>query len=272
MDWIFIDIAIIAAFLYYRRNKAVAASSLSKNTQYVRLWLLPLFQLAICVFFLFFSYMTISVLSSESPYMDQIIKDNLGIFSSITSDMFNDYRTDKLAPFIEECNKVHKYAIYLFYVSIASLAFHVFVLKSKVCSKNCVLYTGIVLSILILIVGYLYYYYSDFSFSELVSTETLGIHSSSKEKAVKSAIGSISNWGVILFFFHYYHNIWLRKYYKEVDKTSITTIESFTETDIFEEQSDDKKYQNLKDLKALLDAGVLTREEFDAQKKEILNL
>lgn len=36
-------------------------------------------------------------------------------------------------------------------------------------------------------------------------------------------------------------------------------------------QSDDNKYQNLKDLKELLDTGILTQEEFDAQKKEILN-
>ena len=47
--------------------------------------------------------------------------------------------------------------------------------------------------------------------------------------------------------------------------------ESLIETDSSDEQSDDNKYKNLKDLKALLDAGILTQEEFDAQKKEILN-
>ena len=38
-----------------------------------------------------------------------------------------------------------------------------------------------------------------------------------------------------------------------------------------EENTHDNKYQNLKDLKSLLDAGVLSQEEFDQQKKEILN-
>jgi len=270
MSWL-ICIVVVGAFLYYRRNKVVAASNLSRTTQYLRLWLLPLFQLAVCSFFLFASYIAINMLSRKSPFMDQIIRDNLGVFSSIASDMFNDYRTDKLTPLIEECNNVHKYAIYLFYGLFASLIFHIYVLKSKVCSKDCVLYIAIAFSILILIVGYLYYCNGDYAFSVLMSTETLGLLGSSKAKAIESAINSMSNWGMILFFFHYYHNIWLRQYYDEVDEIDITSTESLIETDSSDEQSDDNKYKNLKDLKALLDAGILTQEEFDKQKKSILN-
>lgn len=271
MSWILIDIAIIAAFLYYRRNKVVAASNLSTNIQYYRLWLLPLFQLFACAIILFGSYMVMNVLSQQSPFMSQIIKDNLGIFSSVASEMFNDYRTDKLAPYIEECNRVHKYAIYLFYGSIALLAFHVYTLKNRVCSKDSILYSSIAFSVLILIVAYLNSYNGDHAFSVLMSTESLGILASSKGKATESAINSISNWGMILFFFHYYHNIWLCQYYNEVDETDIIITESSNEEDNSEEQSDDDKYQNLKNLKTLLDAGILTQEEFDAQKKEILN-
>jgi hypothetical protein len=112
------------------------------------------------------------------------------------------------------------------------------------------------------------------SFSAFASTETLGlwglIGESDNEK-IESAIDGVCTLGVILFFFHYYHNIWLRQYYDEVDETDITSTESLTETDNSDEQSDDNKYQNLKDLKELLDTGILTQEEFDAQKKEILN-
>ena len=175
MNWLLVDIAIIAAFLYFRRNKVVAASNLSGTIQYIRLWMLPLFQLAVCAFFLFASYVAIDMLSRKSPFMDQIIKDNLGVFSNIASDTFNDYRTDKLAPFIEECNKVHRYALYLFYGSIASFVFQIYVLKNKVCSKESVLYTTIAFSALILTVAYFYYYNGDYSFSVLVSTETLGL-------------------------------------------------------------------------------------------------
>lgn len=270
MSWL-ICIAIIAAFLYYRRNKVVAASKRSGTIQYLRLWLLPLFQLIACVFFLFASYLVIETLSRQSPFMRDLIKDNLGIFSGIASDMFNDYRADKLAPFIEECSKVHNYAIYLFYGSIASFVFHIYVLKNRVCSKESVLYTAIAISVLILIVAYLTFYNEEYAFSALMSTETLGLLDSNKGKAIESAISSVSIWGVILFFLHYYHNIWLRQYYDEVDETDITTIESTTETDSSDEQSEDNKYQNLKDLKALLDAGILTQEEFDSEKKKILN-
>jgi hypothetical protein len=55
-----------------------------------------LFQLIACVFFLFASYLVIETLSRQSPFMRDLIKDNLGIFSGIASDMFNDYRADNL--------------------------------------------------------------------------------------------------------------------------------------------------------------------------------
>ena len=270
MSWL-IYIAIIAIFLYYRRNKVVIASNLSGTIQYLRLWMLPLFQLAVCAFFLFASYAAIDMLSCKSPFMDQIIRDNLGVFSSIASDMFNSYRTDKLTPLIEECNKVHRYAIYLFYGSTASFVFQIFVLKNKVYSRESMMYATIAISPLILIVGYLYYCNGDYAFSVLMSTETLGLLGSSKAKAIESAIDAVGKLGIILFFFHYYHNIWLRQYYDEVDKIDTNIGKSPTKTDSSEEQLEDNIYQNLKDLKALLDAGILTQEEFDAQKRNILN-
>lgn len=270
MSWL-IYIAIIAVFLYYRRNKVVTASKRSGTIQYLRLWLLPLFQLIACVFFLFVSYLVINILSSQSPFMSQIIKDNLGFFSSVASDIFNDYRTDKLAPFIEECNKLHNYAIYLFYGSVASFVFQIYVLKNKVCSKESVLYSTIAISFLTLIVAYLIFCNEEHASSALISTETLGLLGSNKEKAIESAINAVGKLGMILFFFHYYHNIWLRQYYEEFDETDTNTEESPIETYSSDNNSEDNKYQNLKDLKALLDAGILTQEEFDAQKKEILN-
>ncbi|WP_288275411.1 SHOCT domain-containing protein [uncultured Prevotella sp.] len=270
MSWL-ICIAIIAIFLYYRRNKVVAASRLSGSIQYFRLWLLPLFQLIACAFFLFVSYIVLDILSHQSPFMRQIIKDNLGFFSNVVSNIFNDYRTDILAPFIEECNKIHNYAVYLFYGSIASLVFQIYVLKNKVCSKDIVMYTTLAISFLMLIVAYLTFYNEDYALSALISTETLGLLDSNEEKAIESAIEIVGKLGVILFFFHYYHNIWLHQYYDVVDETDITSTESYAEVDSPDNQSDKNKYQNLKDLKALLDAGILSQEEFDALKKEILN-
>ena len=228
MSWLFVDIAIIAAFLYYRRNKIVAASNLSRTIQYLRLWLLPIFQFVICAIIVFFSFAALNFLLSKSPFMDQIIKENMGVFSSIASDAFNDYRAEKLTPHIESMNNLHRYATYIFYISIVSLFFHIYVLKNKICSKQTVLGFAILFTVVILILDYNYLYIGSKGFSAFASTETLGI------------------WG-------------------------FTSTESLTETDSSDEQSDDNKYQNLKDLKALLDAGILTQEEFDAQKKEILN-
>ena len=104
-----------------------------------------------------------------------------------------------------------------------------------------------------------------------LSIDSISQLGKSENETIESAIDGVCTLGVVLFFFHYYHNIWLRQYYDEVDETDTTSSESLTETDSSDEQSDDNKYQNLKDLKALLDAGILTQEEFDAQKKEILN-
>lgn len=274
MSWL-ICIAIIAVFLYYRRNKVVVGSNYSKSTQYVRLWLLPVFQFVVCIIIVLFSFAMLNFLLSNSPFMDQIISENLGVFSSIASDTFNDYRTEKLTPHIESMNNLHRYATYIFYISIVSLSFHIYVLKNKICSKQTVLGFAILLTVVILILDYYYLYDSSKGFSAFASTETLGLwglFGKNENETIESSIDGVCTLGVVFFFLHYYHNIWLRQYYDEVDETGITSTESLTETDCSDEQSDEsKKYQNLKDLKALLDAGILTQEEFDAQKKEILN-
>ena len=274
MSWL-ICIAVVGAFLYYRRNKVVAASNLSGTIQYLRLWMLPLFQLAVCAIIVFISFADLNFLSSKSPFMNQIIRENLGVFSSFASDTFNDYRAEKLTPHIESMNNLHRYATYIFYISIVSLFFHIYVLKNKICSKQTVLGFAILFTVVILILDYNYLYIGSKGFSAFASTETLGIWGllgKSENETIESAIDGVCTLGVILFFFHYYHNIWLSQYYEEVDETNITSMESLTETDGSDEQSDDsKKYQDLKDLKALLDAGILTQEEFDTQKKEILN-
>ena len=273
MSWL-IYIAIIGAFLYFRRNKVIAASNLSKSAQYVRLWLLPIFQFVVCTIIVLFSFAALNFLLSNSPFMDQVIRENLGVFSSIASDTFNDYRAEKLTPHIESMNNLHRYATYIFYISIVSLFFHIYVLKNKICSKQTVFGFAILFTIIILILDYYYLYNSSKGFSAFTSTETLGLwglFGNSENEAIESAIDGVCTLGVILFFFHYYHNIWLRQYYDEVDETDIISTESLTETDSSEEQSEDNKYQNLKNLKALLDAGILTQEEFDTQKKEILN-
>lgn len=272
MSWL-ICIAVVGAFLYYRRNKLIAASNLSGTIQYIRLWLLPLFQVAVCAIIVFISFAALNFLLSNSPFMDQLIRENLGVFSSIASDTFNDYRAEKLTPHIESMNNLHRYATYIFYISIVSLIFHIYVLKNKICSKQTVFGFAILFTVVILILDYNYLYNSSKGFSAFVSTETLGLwglFGKSENETIESAIDSVCTLGAVLFFFHYYHNIWLRQYYDEVDETDTISTESLTETDSSDEQSDDNKYQNLKDLKALLDAGILTQEEFDAQKKEIL--
>lgn len=274
MSWL-ICIAVVGAFLFYRRNRVVVASNLSKSTQYVRLWLLPIFQFVVCAIIVFISLAALDFLLSQSPFMDQIIRENLGVFSSIASDTFNDYRTEKLTPHIESMNNLHRYATYLFYISIVSLFFHIYVLKNKICSKQTVFVFAILFTVVILILDYNYLYNSSKGFAAYASTETLGLwglFGKSENETIESAIDGVCTLGVIFFFIHYYHNIWLSQYYDEVDETDITSTESLTEIDSSDEQSDEsKKYQNLKDLKALLDAGILTQEEFDTQKKEILN-
>lgn len=271
MNWFFTCIAIIGLFLYLKRNKVVYPSKLPETQQYIRLWLVPFFQLLISCIFLLGTTFLIEMLLSKSPFMSQVIKDNLGIFSNIASDEFNNFRTEKLAPYIEQVNEVHKYTIYLFYGSIANLIFYIYVLKNKVCSKDSVLHSSVLFSVIILIFCYIHGYNSDLSFSAFLSTETLGIWSISKEKAIESAIDSVGTVGLFLFFIHYYQKVWLLQYYDGIEAMKRNHDIKINEPKQSEENTHDNKYQNLKDLKSLLDAGVLSQEEFDQQKKEILN-
>ena len=213
MNWILVCIVIIGLFLYYNRNKVVYPSYLPGTQQYIRLWQIPFFQLLICCLFLLGAKMNIEMLLSKSPFMSQIIEDNLGIFSSIASDVFNKYRTEELAPYIEKANEVHKYTIYLFYGSIANFLFHIYVLKNKVCSKDLVLCLSAIFSAIILIVGYISLYNSDLSSSALISTETIGIWGISKENSKEYALGVVSTIGLFLFFINYYQKVWLLQYY-----------------------------------------------------------
>ena len=145
------------------------------------------------------------------------------------------------------------------------------VLKNKILSKDFVHLFSIAFSIIILVLTY-HYYYNDALFgSALISTETLGLFGGSKEDAVDSALKSVGYLGTVLFFLHYYQKKMLLQYYYEPDEEVSTNDEYLNEKEKSEGQSDNDKYQNLKDLKALLDAGVLTQEEFDTEKKKILN-
>jgi hypothetical protein len=241
MNTLLILIAIIAIFLYYQRNKIIYPSNLPEMHQYIRLWIYPFFQFLICAFFLWASYIAIEAFSYKSPVMDQLIKDNLGVFSSIASDMFNNYRAEKFAPLIEQANEIHKYAIYLFYGSIASFIFHVYVLKNKILSKDFVHSFSIAFSIIILVLTYHYYYNSALFGSALVSTETLGLFGGSKEDAADSALESVGYLGTVLFFLHYYKKKLLLQYYYEPDEEVSTNDDYLNEKDKSEGQSDDVK-------------------------------
>ena len=105
----------------------------------------------------------------------------------------------------------------------------------------------------------------------LISTETIGIWGISKENSKEYALGVVSTIGLFLFFIHYYQKVWLLQYYDGVEAKKRNNDEKTNEQKQSEENIHDNRYQNLKNLKTLLDSGVLTQEEFDQQKKEILN-
>ena len=211
------------------------------------------------------------MLSSKSQIMGPIIRDNLGIFSTMASDIFENNRSDALSPYISDANKYHGWSIYLFYAAVALVVIHILVLIKRVVSKEILSGLSFFFSIAFLVVSYYIFYNSSMGFNKMMSAETLGLLSSSSDDIISETLDLSSIFVLILFFCHYYHSLWLRQYYGEVDDTDVAIVEPSTDVEHGVKQSDNNKYQNLKDLKSLLDAGVLSQEEFDAQKKEILN-
>ena len=245
--------------------------TLSSNRLLICLLILPTMQLLCSFVPLLLSFVSIDLLSSKSQILGPIIQENLGVFNTIANDLFEEYRSDALSPYISDANKYHGWSIYLVYSAVAMVVIHIFVLIKRVVSKEILLGLSIFFSVAFLVVFYYVYYNYSMGFNKMMSAETLGLLSSSSDEILNGTIDFCSFFALILFFCHYYHNIWLCNYYEEFDDTNVAVVEPSTFVENTVKQSDDKKYQNLKDLKSLLDAGVLTQEEFDAQKKEILN-
>ena len=112
-------------------------------------------------------------------------------------------------------------------------------------------------------------YACDMGTEVMMSTETFGLLGASSGYAMQSTIGSMAIYLLILFFLHYFHNRWINQYYLEPSELDIEeTKENVMKN---EDNSDEDKFDNLRKLKELLDSGILTQEEFDTQKKQILN-
>lgn len=267
----YIAIIVIIWFLYRRNKKGKKPVTLSSNGLFICLLILPIIQLLCSFFPLLLSFASIDMLSSKSQILGPIIKENLGIFNTIANDLFEEYRSDALSPYISDANKYHGWSIYLVYAAVAMVVIHILFLIKRMVSKEILLGLSFFFSIAFLVVSYYVYYNYSMGLNKMMSAETLGLLSSSSDDIINGTIDFCSFFALILFFCHYYHNIWLRQYYGEIDDTNVAIVEQSTDVEHRVKQSDDNKYQNLKDLKALLDAGILTQEEFDAQKKNILN-
>ncbi len=267
----YIAIIVIIWFLYKRNKKGKKPVTLSSNRLFLCLLILPIIQLLCSFVPLLLSFVSIDILSSKSQILGPIIQENLGVFNTIANDLFEEYRSDALSPYISDANKYHGWSIYLVYAAIAMVVIHIFVLIKRMVSKEILLGLSIFFSVAFLVVSYYVCYNYSIGFNKMMSAETLGLLSSSSDDILSGTIDFCSFFALILFFCHYYHNIWLCHYYGEVDDTDVAILKPSTDVENKVNQSDDNKYQNLKDLKSLLDAGVLTQEEFDAQKKEILN-
>jgi len=266
----YIAIIVIIWFLYRRNKRGRRPVTLSGNWLFICLLILPIIQLLCSFVPLLLSFVSIDLLSSKSQILGPIIKENLGVFNTIANDLFEEYRSDALSPYISDANKYHGWSIYLVYAAIVMVVIHIFVLIKRVVSKEILLGLSFFFSIAILVVSYYVYYNYSMGFNKMMSAETLGLLSSSSGDIFNGTIDFCSFFALVLFFCHYYHSIWLRQYYGEIDDTNIAIVKPSADVENKVKQ-DDNKYQNLKDLKSLLDAGVLSQEEFDQQKKEILN-
>lgn len=266
----YIAIIVIIWFLYRRNKRGRRPVTLSGNWLFICLLILPIIQLLCSYVTLQLSFVSINLLASESQILGPLIKENLGVFNTIANDIFNEYRSDALAPYISDANKYHGWSIYLFYAAVALVVIHILLLIKRAVCKEILSGLTFFFSIAFLVVSYFVYYNYSMGFNKMMSAETLGLLSSSSDDIISGTIDYCSFFALILFFSHYYHSIWLRQYYGE-DDTNVALVEPSTDVENKVKQSDDNKYQNLKDLKSLLDAGVLSQEEFDAQKKEILN-
>lgn len=267
----YIAIIVIIWFLYRRNKRGRRPVTLSGNWLFICLLILPIIQLLCSYVTLQLSFVSINLLASESQILWPLIKENLGVFNTIANDIFNEYRSDALAPYISDANKYHGWSIYLFYAAVALVVIHILLLIKRAVCKEILSGLTFFFSIAFLVVSYFVYYNYSMGFNKMMSAETLGLLSSSSDDIISGTIDYCSFFALILFFSHYYHSIWLHQYYREIKDTNNAIVKPSTDVENKVKQSDDNKYKILKDLKSLLDAGVLSQEEFDDQKKIILN-
>ena len=305
MELYIIVLVIIAIFLSKRKGKSFASSNLSDSKLYTRLSLLPVTQIILCCIVWFMTFLFFKMLSSKSPYLESAIEENLGVFSDIASDSYNDYRSGKLGPYIADAIKYHKWCIYLFFGLLASLIFQLYALKNKKCSKGIILFINSVLSLVLLAITYFIMYNCEMGGAKLVSVETLEFLSPREGNAIKNGINWTSFFFLALFVSHYYNYRWLNLYYEkakednsgankfkdcnagepsnsstieklgELSQSGIPTNEGYDTSKGNVVQSDNTedngtKVYLLRQLKILFDAEILTSEEFANQKQDVL--
>ena len=215
MELYIIVFVIIAIFLSKRKGKSFASSNLSDSKLYTRLSLLPVTQIILCCIVWFMAFFALKMLSSKSPYIESAIEENLGDFSEYALVQFNEYRSDKLGPYIAEATKYHEWCIYLFCGLWASLIFQLYALKGKKCSKGIILLVNSVLSLVLLAITYFIMYNCEMGGAKLVSVETFEFLSPREGNAIKNGINWTSFFFLALFVSHYYNHRWLNLYYEK---------------------------------------------------------
>ncbi len=211
------------------------------------------------------AFFALKMLSSKSPYIESAIEENLGDFSEYALVQFNEYRSDKLGPYIAEATKYHEWCIYLFCGLWASLIFQLYALKGKKCSKGIILLVNSVLSLVLLAITYFIMYNCEMGGAKLVSVETFEFLSPREGNAIKNGINWTSFFFLALFVSHYYNHRWLNLYYEKA-KEDNSGANKFKDCNA-EEPSNSS---TIEQLRGLSQSGILANEKYDTSKEHVV--
>ena len=215
-----IVVALLAYYFYRKAKKTSAYDALDSDELFKRLWYLPCAQVVICLIIVGLGYFGVGlcVQNSQSLYVAPALEENFGFFGTIGANIINENMSSNMAPFIGELDKLHGWALYLFYASIAALGIQIYALKERKLPCNIILIVALVISFISVILAYQIGYATDMGMKTYLAAETFGLLRANESDAVGQGLIPAYLVGAILLVLHFNHYNFIKRYYAEPAK------------------------------------------------------
>lgn len=256
------------------RFVALKKSDINEQSVFQKLWILPCVNLifvALLLGAMKFSISMLSHTSGNSFLIGPALRENLGIFGSIASDMYEDYRSEKISPYVSEAYALFDWGKYLLYAAIAVIGVYVLALKKRKIPKEILMGMSMIISIAIVFLTYKESYNLHMGMDGAISAEFLGLLGNNNAKCVEDALYFSAIPFLFLSFCTVAHYYMLNIYY-DSDAVRVNpqpVHEEPTQAPVADEG--EKRLEELLNLKNLYESGILSKDEMESMKSNILS-